>query len=179
MEIDKKKILLSISNICYLRILIKNDVSEEYVSWINDYEITKYTELKNIKHNMSNVREFVDQKFNSKKDFLFGIYYEGRHIGNIKLGTINWEHLSGDVSYFIGCSQYWRKGIASSVVSKVLNFAIEDLGLEKINSGYYAPNVGSAKVLDRCGFKIEGKILSNVIFEGNRVDSILVGYVKN
>ena len=109
---------------------------------------------------------------------MFGIYYEEKHIGNIKLGPIKWAHKSADVSYFIGNKEYWDKGIATSVVSKVLDFGVKDLDLEKINAGYTERNLGSAKVLKKCGFEIEGKLLRNSILEGERVNDILVGYVK-
>ena len=40
---------------------------------------------------------------------------------------------------------------------RVVNFAIKNLKLHKINAGYYENNVGSKKVLKRCGFVVEGK----------------------
>ena len=63
MKVDKNKILLNISDSCYLRIITKKDVSEDYIFWMNDYEVHKYIEQKNAKHNKKKIEEFVDQKF--------------------------------------------------------------------------------------------------------------------
>jgi len=176
---DKQNILLRVNDSCYLRVLTTDDVSDDYVFWMNDYEVTKYTEQNYRKHTRSDVEEFVNQKFNSKSDLLFGIYFEEKHIGNIKLGPIKWEHKSAEVSFFIGNKDFWGKGIASAVVGRVVDFSIKDMGLEKINAGYYDGHIGSAKVLEKCGFKLEGERRSTVIFEGARINSILVGYLKD
>lgn len=178
MQVNKKNIFLKINDFCYLRVLTKDDISEEYVLWMNDNEVVKYTEQRYIKHHKNNVKEFVNQKFYSNKDFLMGIFFEDKHIGNIKLGPIKWEHKSSEISFFIGNKEYWGRGIASLIVSKVVDFGINVLELKKINAGYYESNIVSAKVFNRCGFSIEGKRLSEVIFEGKRENYILVGYTN-
>ena len=87
--------------------------------------------------------------------------------------------MSAEVSYFIGEKTFWGKGIASKCVETVVHFALKELGLKKINAGYYENNIGSAKVLEKCGFIVEGNKISDVIFEDKRINSVLVGYVPN
>lgn len=174
-----KDIFIKVDSLCFLRVLNERDVSENYVSWLNNYEISKYTQQKFIKHNLNNVEEFVKQKRESSIDLLFGIFYDNIHIGNIKLGPISWEHKSAEISYFIGDKNFWGKGIASKVVKKVVEYGIKDLSLEKINSAYLEVNIVSARVLEKCGFLIEGERISEVIFENKRINLILVGFVAN
>ena len=171
---QKEEMHLVVDENCSLRIITKEDVSDDYVNWMNDYEITKYTEQRFRSHSIRDVEKFVEEKLNSQSDLLFGIFIDHRHIGNIKLGPIRWEHLNGEVSYLIGNKDYWGKGIASAVVKKVVDFGFEELGLKKINAGYYENNIGSAKVLEKCGFNIEGVRHSDVIFEGKRIKSVHV-----
>ena len=175
----EKDVLLQVDDRCFLRVLNTDDVSEDYVVWLNDYEVTKYTEQKYFDHDFKSVKEFVLNKYESDSDFLFGIFFKEIHIGNIKIGPIKWEHKSTDISYFIGNREFWGKGIATRAIKIVVDYATDVLGLEKITAGYYEPNIGSAKALERCGFRIEGKRESELIFEGERIDHILVGYVAN
>jgi len=179
MNKNKNLILLKVNEKCFLRPLTKEDVSDNYISWLNDYEVMKFTEQKYHKHSKGDVEKFVNQKFESKSDFLFGIFYENKHIGNIKLGPILWEHRSAVITYFIGEKSYWGNGIATIVVEKVVNFGITDLSLEKIHAGYYSNNYASGKVLANCGFKLEGERTKSLIFEGKRVNYVLVGYFKD
>ena len=58
-----------------------------------------------------------------------------------------------------------------------MGYASSELSIKKINAGYYDLNIGSAKVLGKCGFNVEGEKLSDIVFEGKRINSILVGYV--
>lgn len=175
---QKEDIHLFVDEHCTLRILKKKDVSDDYVFWLKNYEITKYTEQKYRSHTSADVEEFVVEKYKSKSDLLFGIFIDNKHIGNIKLGPIRWEHLSGEVSYFIGEKEFWGRGIAFVVIKKVVEFAFNEIGLKKINASYYENNIGSAKVLEKCGFSVEGVIKSSLIFEGERIDRVLVGIIS-
>ena len=175
----KKNIKIKVDERILLKVLRPNDVSESYVDWLNDYEVTKFTEQKYFRHTLESTKAFVSQKFNSEVDLLFGIFLDETHIGNIKLGFMKFEHMSADVSYFIGENKFWGKGIASKCVETVVHFAVTELGLKKINAGYYENNIGSAKVLEKCGFVVEGKRISELIFEKKRINRILVGYVPN
>jgi RimJ/RimL family protein N-acetyltransferase len=85
--------------------------------------------------------------------------------------------MSAEVSYFIGEKNFWGKGIASKCVKTITQFGVSDLGLKKINAGYYENNIGSAKILEKCGFVVEGVKVSDIIFEKKRINSVLVGYV--
>ena len=172
----KEDIKLIANSNCKLRILKKEDVSDDYILWLNDFEVTKYTQQQFDSHKKLDVENFIEEKFNSKLDLLFGIYLDRKHIGNIKLGPINWEHLTAEVSYFIGEKSFVGKGIATAAVKRVVNFAFYDLNLKKVNASYYENNIGSAKVLEKCGFLIEGVKRSEFIFNGVRINSILVGF---
>lgn len=178
MNLSKKKIILKVKPNLYLKTIQEDNISKKYINWLNTYEITKFTEQKNFKHNYSNVKNYVKKKFLSKDDLLFGIFYKNKHVGNIKLGKINWEHKSAEVSFFIGDKKFWGKGITSNSLKKVVSFATNTLNIKKINAGYYENNFGSAKVFSNCNFKVEGIKKKQIIFENRRIDSILVGYNK-
>ena len=172
-----KEVKINVDKNIQLRNLMKGDVTEQYVAWLNDYEIMKYTIQIYSEHSFAGVCDFVEQKYNSENDLLFGIFLNDKHIGNVKLGPITWEHKKADVSYIIGNKNYWGRGIATRCLDSIVKYGTEVLLLEKINAGYYDLNVGSEKVLKKCGFCIEGVKVSEVIFEGKRINSILVGFI--
>ena len=176
-KLAKKNIKIKVDEQIFLKVLNLSDVTEPYVDWLNDYEVTKFTEQKYFNHTLQSTKTFVSQKYDSESDLLFGMYVDGTHIGNIKLGPIKFEHMSAEVSYFIGDKRFWSRGIASKCVESIVQLAVMELGIRKINAGYYENNVGSAKVLQKCGFVVEGIKVSDVIFENKRINSVLVGYV--
>ena len=61
-------------------------------------------------------------------------------------------------------------------IKKILQYAIEKYSIKKIKAQYYELNMASKKVLEKCGFVIEGTLIKEIEFEGKRINNILVGY---
>ena len=161
-----------------LKVLSHKDVSDEYVSWLNDYEVVRFTEQKYAKHNKEGVMDFVKDKLNSNVDVLFGIFFDTRHIGNIKLGPIDFNHKVSDISFFIGDKEMWGKGLMTQVIDFVVGFAFNDVGLDKVTAGAYANNIGSIKTLENNGFIVEERRINQILFEGERIDAVIFGKVR-
>ena len=98
---------------------------------------------------------------NDKNNYLFAIIENcsNQHIGNIKLGPINFIHSYADISYFIGQKDCWGNGYASEAIRLLTNFGFKKLNLHKIRAGVYASNVASQKTLEKSGYKFEAKFL--------------------
>ena len=139
-----------------LRALLSEDVTLGYVSWLNDFEIVKYTMQRDLLHTVDSVTKYVNKYFLSNVDILFGIFYENEHIGNIKLGPII-ENKSAEIGFIIGEKSMWGKGITTKVVGKVLNISFDQIDLFKINSGAYKNNIGSIKALEKNKFILKEK----------------------
>ena len=83
-----------------LKILsVNKDIRKNYINWMNDPKIHKYTEQKYEKHTKSKIKKFVMKANKSKNNILYGIFAKNIHIGNIKLGNINKIHKTADISY--------------------------------------------------------------------------------
>ena len=84
----------------------------------------------------------------SNNSVLFRIFLDGKHVGNIKIGPVNWNHYyAADVSYFIGDRNAWGQRLPTQSVSLVTPFGFERLGLNKCKAGVYSGNPGSCRVL--------------------------------
>ena len=84
----KKDIHIQIDEELTLRILRKEDITMKYISWLNQSEVMKLTEVNTNTHDQASTEEFVDTCFLNEGTFLFGIFFNRDHIGNIKLGPI-------------------------------------------------------------------------------------------
>lgn len=139
-----------------LRIIGLSDCNENYLNWLNDYETNLYMDTRWIPQTLDSIRQFVSTVTESTNNYLFAVEYENKHVGNIKLGHIDYIHKFADVSYFIGDKSVRGKGVASIAVNLVCGFAFEDVHLNKTIAGTYPQNIASQKVLERNGFKLEG-----------------------
>lgn len=159
---------------------LTKDVSKKYLNWMNDLEVQKYTEQKYMYHSLTGIKKFVKEKNKSKYEFLYGIFLKRNnfniHIGNIKLGPINFIHKTGEISYFIGEKEFWGKGYTTLAIKEIIKIARKK-GLKKLKAGFYEMNIGSKKVLEKNNFKLEGKMKSEIVQEGKRYDLYWFGRI--
>lgn len=148
-----------------------------YVEWLNNPNVNRYLETRYSEQNLQSISEFVRSMLISKNDYLFAILenHTEKHIGNIKLGPINWVHRFAELSYFIGDTASWGKGYASEAIKLAIQFGFEQLGLLKIQAGVYGTNMASIRALEKNGFVLEGVLRSK--FEGleGREDHLIFG----
>ena len=172
--------MTKIKKITIRKLNLKKDISKKYRSWMNDYEVHKYTEQKYTKHSLANIRKFVKKKNNSKNEFLYGIFLKKKniviHIGNIKIGPINFIHKNAELSYFIGEKELWGKGYTDMAIKEAIKIA-KKMGIKKLKAGCYEKNIGSKKVLEKNKFKLEGKLESEFIYKKKRVAQFLFGRI--
>ena len=164
------------------------DISDEYIAWLNNPEVTKFLEVRFVKQTRERVEEFVKSKFKnteSSKAVIysehFGVYDNGgaRLVGTVTLPTIKSNHLSTDISFVIGHPAARGNGYGAEAVHGVVYYSFKHGGLKKLWAGYYDGHIASAKVLAKNGFRVEGRILDEFInCEGKRVDHVLVGLLS-
>lgn len=157
----------------YLKNLFVQNITEDYISWMNDYEIVKYTESRFSPHNRESIEQFVNNA-NNANNILFGIFTidSGTHIGNIKLGAINWIHRYADIGLIIGNKNYWGKGIATEAISLVSDYAFTQLNLHKLTAGAYEFNEGSIKAFIKNGFSDVFVEKEKYFFEGKYINCV-------
>ena len=155
-------------------------VSDRYVEWMNDFQITKLTEQRFFKHTKKTIIEFVNEKKYSKNEYLFGIFYVNEkktHIGNIKLGPINYHHKFAEISYLIGDLRFQNKGLATKAIEQVLVLAKKKYKLKKIIASLYSNNIAYKRVLEKNKFKLEGIIKKKFVFKKKRLDQLIFGKI--
>lgn len=177
-SLNKKFFLIEASSDLSLKILQPADVTQHYIAWMNDPEVVQFTDQSNVKHTKETVTNFVQTMLLSEENLLFGIFHQNLHIGNIKLGPINFLHQKGDISYIIGNKIFWGKGVTTIVIKEIVSFAFQTLKLQKIYASVFENNIGSSKVLLKNGFIKEAHHIKDLSFNGKRIDLFRYGLIK-
>lgn len=142
-----------VKNSLSLRMLEMEDCNARYLSWLDNPKVNQYLETRWEEQSISKIAAYVESIRNSTHSYLFAITCESRHIGNIKIGPIHPIYEQEDISYFIGETAYWGKGIASAAIGLVTAFA--SLGLNRLQAGVIEGNIGSEKALLKNAYKKE------------------------
>ncbi len=144
----------------------EDDVTETYLSWMNDPRVTRYLEARFVRWDMESLRRYV------ALNFIDGIFIKrGIHIGNIKL-DIDATHNRAEIGLLIA-PEYWGMGYAT----KAINFIAEVQflsGAHKLTAGAYAGNVGSVRAFEKAGFKVEARLKDHWLVDGEYQDGILL-----
>ncbi len=155
-----------------LRTIELNDCNENYLRWMNDQAVNRYLESRHSSHSMESIRGFVANARASENECLFAIVCEedGRHIGNIKAGPIDFIYKNTFLGYIIGESAYWGRGFATAAIKLAAGFCFNELGLHKVSAGVIASNTGSVRALEKAGFTLEGRFVDDSVVDGQYVD---------
>jgi len=164
----------------FLRDLNAEDVSQDYVNWMNDPEVMKCTESRFVTHDLDSIKNFVRLHERSENSVLLGIFSQDNrlHLGNIKLGPIQWQHGLGDIGLIVGRKSFWGRGIASEAIPLLCDYAFSSLKLHKLTANCYASNKGSAKAFLKAGFDQEGMRLLHVKGESGWEDVLEFGRIN-
>lgn len=80
---------------------------------------------------------------------------EQRVIGLLSLHGLNRFHQRGGIGYDLA-REFWGQGIASEAVRAMVQFAFEQLALNRLEAETISDNYRSVVLLERLGFKLEG-----------------------
>lgn len=144
---------------------------------MNDSEVTQFLESRFVSQTHASVREFVEGALANPNLEFFAILDRATeaHVGNIKLGPIDHNHMTAEVGLMIGERAFWGKGYGTQAIRLITQHAFDDLGLCKITAGAYANNLGSIRAFEKAGWHVEG-IRPDAFRSGEgRVDHVLLG----
>lgn len=165
-----------------LRCLHEGDVGDVYLGWLNDPLVNQYLEVRHAPpQSVAELRQFVSDVNASPDNLLLGMFTQNgrRHIGNIKLGSINWHHRRADIGIICGERAEWGKGYATTAIRLLSDFAEQQLDLRRLAAGCYSGNEGSLRAFQKAGFTLEATLPDYwQLSDGSTVSQHLLGRVR-
>ena len=164
----------------YLRGLQKSDLEGDYFDWLNDAEVTKFMDSGVFPNTIEKMEEFYRNTVMSSNNVIFAIVDKetDKHIGNIKLGPINWITGIATLGIMIGNKEFWGKGYGTEAIKLVLDYAFKRLNLHKVTAGIAAIHQASIKAFQGAGFEIEAQLKSQFFLDGKYYDSLYLGITR-
>ena len=95
-----------------------------YVSWLNNKIINKFTESRFVEHTEESTAQFIESNNRSDNTLLLGIFENDNHIGNIR-AVFDWNHKTASIGLIIGDLSSHGKGIGSQSISVLSNYLFE------------------------------------------------------
>ncbi len=106
------------------------------------------------------------------------IEYKGIPVGLIGLLCIDKKNLKAEFYICMGESAYKGKGIAKSASNLLINYTFDVLKLNKIYLYTEQENIPAQKLFEKLGFKKEGLLEQDLIYNGRKVNRYTYGILK-
>ena len=110
-------------------------VTEEYVSWLRDAKVNRYLLKPTSAITIEQTRNYCEEMIISENDLFFAIIFKEnrRHIGNVRIGTIDFDSKVSRFSMMIGDRRYHNQGIGTDIVSKCIDYCFYELDMKKFS----------------------------------------------
>lgn len=81
-----------------------------------------------------------------------------------------------EFGYWLG-RRFWGRGIASDAARMLADYALSEArGLRRLEATVFAPNAASSRVLEKAGFRLEGRLRDGYVQrDGTLCDGLLYG----
>lgn len=136
-------------------------LSDDYLGWLNDPDVTSYLELEQGK-TIVELEKYLKEV--EKNEILFWaiiIKETNKHIGNIKIDPVNFKHGLCEYGILIGDKNEWGKGYAKEASLIVIDYCFNLLNLRKMTLGVVESNINAVELYKKMGFKIEGVFIKH------------------
>jgi ribosomal-protein-alanine N-acetyltransferase len=118
------------------------------------------------------------QQYLERKNVVFAIRsHTGELYGAINI-RLRMNNQTGELGYWIGVP-YWNKGYCTEAARRMIQFAFEDLGLNKIYGRHLGGNMASGRVMEKAGMKNERILRRHIMKNGVMMDIVEYGILKS
>ncbi|MDR2201059.1 MAG: GNAT family N-acetyltransferase [Puniceicoccales bacterium] len=109
-----------------------------------------------------------------------GCFWGVHNHGNEFLGTAGLslfpEHEKAELHYWLG-KPYWGKGYGTEMARSLVEYSFRTIGVKRLEVNHMTRNVRSQRVIEKCGFRLEGTMRAYVkrfdLFEDVKFYSLL------
>lgn len=163
-----------------LRNFVIDDITQDYIDWLNDHQTNKYLSL-NSKQTFESCESYVKSFVGRHDTFLLGIFNKENllHIGNLTVSMIDLPNQSAWVGISIGRKEFLGKGLAKEALTSFINYSFQEIGLHSINAGVTTKNIRSLNLFIKCGFKIRGLLTESGFTDGEYEDGYILSVIES
>lgn len=154
-----------------------DDIFEYY----KDDEVTKYTQSeihKNIEDTISTVEKLMSSNSN-KRGIAWCIEHKAdeKVIGNIGIFAISQSGHKAEIGFTVS-RKYWGQGYGTEMIQNALKYAIETVGINRIEATCKKENIASSRAMEKAGMKYEGTLRDYSIKDGVYYDVKIYSMIR-
>ena len=157
----------------YLRNFELEDITDEYLSWLSDPVLMRYSNQRFREHNRETAKEYMDVARSGENLFCAVVGIEtGEVVGSIA-ARVDTTHSTADIGIMLGKREARGKGVGLAAWTLVESHLFDSLRLRKITAGTLRLNQPMINLALASGMHLEGVRRNQELVEGSAVDMLL------
>jgi len=124
-------------------------------------------------YRLRDAARFIAYAGSTRPPSAFAIAVDGTAVGGIGISRLtDIERVSAEIGYWLG-EPFWGRGLMTAAVGALTGWAFETLPVHRIFAVPFAANTGSCRVLEKAGYRIEGRMRRSAVKDGVVQDQVL------
>jgi RimJ/RimL family protein N-acetyltransferase len=130
-------------------------------------------------YTLRDAKAFIRDARRDRRESFFAIVVQGQAAGGIGFSRHrDVERVSAEIGYWLG-EPFWGRGITTEALKAVTQFAVATHDLTRVYAVPYEWNPASFRVLEKAGYRLEGRMRRSAIKDGKVIDQLLYAYVPS
>ena len=152
----------------YLSPFTSELITSDYLSWLNDSEVNKFSRRIFGPTNDIDAKKFLSNL--GSDEYILAIFLKktGRHVGNIQFGPVNWKDSYAEIRIIVGDRSVWGKGVGTEAIHIVTKHIFDVLGLNRVEANSCNPSF--MRCVEKLGWKKEGALRERFSVGGKMMD---------
>lgn len=148
----------------------EEDVTNEYVAWLNDPVVVRYSNQRFRHHDRASCLAYLNSFGETDNSFLAIRTMDGSKMIGTITAHVSPHHRTADMGLLIGERVLWGRGFGLEAWNLLLNYQLIECKLRKVTAGTLRCNVGMVSIMERSGMQLEGVRAQQELVDGEPQD---------
>ena len=135
-------------------------INDDYLAWMNDKDTTKFIKKAKKNTTLEDLHFFANEMIASKVDYFFAILLKKnlQHIGNVRLGPIDFKLMKSNFGIMIGSKNFRGIGVGTEVLKLIKELSFGYLKLKQIKFPVVEEHTHAMRLYKNAGFVLNNTL---------------------
>jgi [ribosomal protein S5]-alanine N-acetyltransferase len=146
------------------------DITQEYVSWLNDPLTMRYSNQRFLRHDTASSERYLAGFAGSPNHFLTIRRRDNARTIGTMTAYVSTHHGTADMGILVGDRTAWGQGFGQDAWDTLLQWLLAQPGMRKVTAGTLACNAAMLRLVDRSGMQLEARRREQELVDGRAED---------
>lgn len=133
----------------------ENDITIDYISWLNNSEVVRYSNQRFKDHDYESCVRYIKSFINTDSFFIAIRRLDDNQLIGTMTAYVSRHHQTVDVGIMVGERNVWGEGFGQDAWNTLIEWLCAQHNIRKVTAGTLSCNDGMLKIIQRSGMEFE------------------------